>query len=230
MLTELKKATIAEMIIDQIIEQLVLGSYKPGDQLPSERVLASNFGVSRASVREAMRALASMGLVEIRPGKGTFLVQNACPVYREELSSKFLIKKRELRDTIEARKVIEVELAKLAAIRGSEEDIDKLKSILMNMRLKIKSRKSFVKDDFNFHLTIAKMAGNSILYETILSIRQLLKMNHIKVVKIKNMDDISYAGHQEIYEAIRDKDPEKAGDVMRKHLEMVERNIDDVEE
>lgn len=74
MLTELKKATIAEMIIDQIIEQLVLGSYKPGDQLPFERVLASNFGVSRASVREAMRALASMGLVEIRPGKGIFLV------------------------------------------------------------------------------------------------------------------------------------------------------------
>lgn len=225
MLKVLKKETIAEMIIDQIIEQIALGNYRYGDRLPSERELASSFGVSRASVREAMRALASMELVEIRPGKGTFFTRNASPLFRDELSSKLLIKRRELNETIEARKIIEVELSKLAALRASDEDIEKLKQILSDMNLKIDSKESFVEDDLYFHLTIAKMAGNSILFETILSIRQLLKLNHVEVVNIRVKDDIAYDGHLEVFEGIKERNPEKAGDSMRRHLELVERKI-----
>lgn len=133
MLKPVKKRTLSEEIIEQFKQQILSGSWKPGDKLPPERELSESLGVSRTSVREAISALTAMGLVEVRVGEGTFLASDIAPLYKGDISSKFLVKRSSLLEVVEARKIIETQLACLAAGRATREDLNKMEKILENM-------------------------------------------------------------------------------------------------
>lgn len=225
MLIPIKRKTIAEGIIEQIKEQIMNGNYSPGDRLPTEKELADQLSVSRACVREAMRALSTLGLIEIKVGEGTFLTSSVAPLFSGELSAKFLIKKSSLLEVVEARKIIETQLAQLAAERTNDKQINELESILEKMNKKIEDGQPFSELDASFHIHVAEAAGNSILHESLSTIRQLLKSNSEEVVGGRNMPRVSYEQHRKIFNAIKDRSPKEAAEAMLEHLSALESNI-----
>ncbi len=225
MLKPVKKRTLSEEIIQQFQQQILSGNWKPGDKLPPERELSQVLGVSRTSVREAISALAAMGLVDVRVGEGTFLASDIAPLYKGNLSSKFLVRRSSLLEVVEARKIIETQLACLASQRATKEDLEDMERILENMGKRIKSQSSFTEYDIAFHFAIAKAARNTILYETLAAIRELLRSIHREVVEIPRMPEISYEHHNEIYEGIRKGSCELAQQAMLNHLSVVENKM-----
>lgn len=225
MLKPVKKRTLPEEIIGQFKRQILSGNWKPGDKLPPERELSETLGVSRTSVREALSALTAMGLIEVKVGEGTFLASDIAPLYKGELSSKFLIRRGSLLEVVEARKIIETQLACLAATRANKEDLDKMAKILDNMEKRIRSQSSFMEYDVAFHFTIACAARNTILLETINAIVELFRTIHREVVELPSMPELSYSHHTKIYEAICKGSCDEAQRSMLKHLSVVEDKI-----
>lgn len=225
MLKPVKKKTLPEEIIEQFKQQIVSGNWKPGDKLPPERELSETLGVSRTSVREALSAFAAMGLIEVRVGEGTCLASDIAPLYKGELSSKFLVKRGSLLEVVEARKIVETQLACLAAGRATKEDLDKMEKILDNMGKRIASQSSFMEYDVAFHFAIACAARNTILLETINAIVELFRCVHREVVELPNMPQVSYSHHKKIFEAIRRGSCEEAQEAMMTHLSVVENRI-----
>jgi GntR family transcriptional repressor for pyruvate dehydrogenase complex len=225
MLKPVKKKNLPEEIIEQIKQQIVSGHWKPGDRLPPERELSETLGVSRTSVREALSAFAAMGIIEVKVGEGTFLAHDVAPLYKGELSSKFLVKRSSLLEVVEARKIIETQLAYLAAERATKEDLDKMEKILDSMDKRIASHSSFMEYDIAFHFTIACAARNTILLETINTIVELFRSVHREVVELPDMPQVSYRQHKKIYEAIRKGSCKEAQEAMMTHLSVVEDKI-----
>jgi len=228
MLKPVKKKTLSEEIIKQFQQQILSGNWKPGDKLPPERELSQMLGVSRTSVREAISALTAMGLMDVRVGEGTFLASDIAPLYKGSLSSKFLVRRSSLLEVVEARKIIETQMACLAAKRATKEDIEGMEKVLNNMGKRIKSHGSFAEYDIAFHFAIASAARNTILFETIAAIRELLRTIHREVVEVPEMPQISYQHHNEIFEGIRIGSCELAEKAMLNHLSVVESKIKNI--
>ncbi|MDD2573541.1 MAG: FadR/GntR family transcriptional regulator [Bacillota bacterium] len=225
MLKPVKKKTLPEEIIEQFKQQIISGNWKPGDRLPPERELSESLGVSRTSVREALSAFTAIGLIEVRVGEGTFLASDIAPLYKRELSSKFLVKRGSLLEVVEARKIVETQLAYLAALRATDEDLNKMEKILDNMGKRIASQSSFMEYDVAFHFAIACAARNTILLETINAIAELFRSVHREVVELPGMPQLSYSLHNQIYEAIKKGSCAEAQEAMMKHLSVVEDRI-----
>lgn len=152
-----KKSTL-EIIIQQIKNQIKKGILKPGEKLPSERKLAGLLGVSRASVREAIQALAFSGYLEVSQGKGTYILEMATK-YDEIVNFFSEFSNYSLDYLMEARIMLEGEFARLAALNASQEEIDVIEKIF-NEIAKSRDLNSFVVKDLELHLTIAKATHN----------------------------------------------------------------------
>ena len=160
-LRAVKQHRIFQDIVEQVRRLLDDGRLKPGDQLPSERELSETFQVSRASVREAIRALESMGLIEIRSGEGTYVASPADSLV-SPLASAFRLRKDALREIFEARRIIEPEIAALAAQRATPSQVDALEAILKDQSRQIANGESGMEADTVFHSTLAQAAGNKV--------------------------------------------------------------------
>jgi GntR family transcriptional repressor for pyruvate dehydrogenase complex len=233
MFKEIKKNKKLYMLIVEQIENLIKdGSLKPGDKLPSERELATQFGLSRSSVREAITALEIFGLVNIQPGLGTFISDE---INNGDLSKSYL----ELEDNIsptditEARLIIEPTLARLAAQRATLEDLNDLKEIIEESEsYDIDDLEKFERCDEQIHLLIAKAAYNEILYkftESINAFRDSKLWGSMKWKSIKKEGRISKykQEHREIYEALLNRNSEKAEALIRTHLSEIKKDIFD---
>lgn len=224
MLRVVKKTRIYEDIVAQIKGLIADGRLKSGDQLPSERELSEMFQVSRASVREAIRTLESMGLVEIRSGEGTY-VASSVETLLSPLASAILQQKDVLLEVFEARKIVEPEIAALAAERADPEEIEQLEAILKEQARQIGEGETGVEADTAFHSTIAQTAKNKILLRLNDAIMDSLRETRERSLQTDGRPTRSMAGHREILEAIRVKDPVKAREAMLAHLEAIEHNI-----
>ena len=224
MLRAVKKTRIYEDIVSQIRELIADGRLKSGDQLPSERELSEMFQVSRASVREAIRALESMGLIEIRSGEGTY-VASSVETLLSPLASAILQQKDVLLEIFEARKIVEPEIAALAAERANPEEIEQMELILKEQARQIAEGETGVEADTTFHSTLAQAAKNKILLRLNDAIVDSLRETRERSLQTDGRPARSMAGHREILEAIRAKDPAKAREAMLEHLEAIEHNI-----
>jgi DNA-binding transcriptional regulator YhcF (GntR family) len=153
-LRAVKRKRIHEDIVAQIRRHVVDGRLQPGDRLPSERVLSARFRVSRASVREAIRALESVGLVQILSGDGTY-VASGLDVLLGAWRSSTPQKKDALRDAFEARKIIEPEIAALAASRATDAEIRRMEAILAQQAERVAGGQTGVELDSAFHSLLA---------------------------------------------------------------------------
>src|SRR5215472_5883509 len=174
---------------------------RPGDQLPSQRELASRMGLSHTVVREALRALASIGIIEIRPGRGAF-VRSVSPDMLVDPESLYHILEREtLLHALEVRKVLEVEAIALAAERATSGDLAELEGILRQIAKGSHSADSPLQS--HFHLAIAKATHNPVLVNMIKSFVRLLQLGD-KVVaeQVAGAKEREYRLHAELYEAI----------------------------
>lgn len=223
-LRAVKKKRIHEEIIAQIHDQFAEGRWKPEDRLPSERELSERFRVSRASVREAIRALESLGLVTIKTGEGTF-VASGSEVLLSPLVSVILQQKDVLLDIFEARKVIEPEIAALAAKRASPEEIRQMEEILEDQAREIARGDTGVEADTAFHSLLTQSTKNKVFLRLNDAIVDSLRETRERSLQIHGRPVRSLAGHREILKAVRAKDPARARRAMLQHLSAIERNV-----
>ncbi|MFQ5803720.1 MAG: FadR/GntR family transcriptional regulator [Candidatus Methylomirabilales bacterium] len=222
MLKAIKKTRVYEDIVAQLKDLIAGGKVKPGDQLPSERELSEMFQVSRASVREAIRSLESMGLIQIRQGEGTYI---ASSVETLLASVAFTIQRDPLLQVFEARKILEPAIAALAAERATAEEVGSLEAILNEQAQQVAAGETGVEADTRFHSTLADAAKNEVLLRLNDAIVDRLHETRERSLQTQGRPDRSLAGHQEILRAIQSKDPANARDAMLNHLETIEHNV-----
>lgn len=225
MLKVIKKTRIYEEVVSQIHELIRQGRFKAGDQLPSERELAETFKVSRTSVREALRALESRGLVVSRTGAGTFIADLPVESLVAPLAKLLIEEKGALADIFEVRELIEPHIASLAAERATQEDIERLKQILKKQKAEIDEGATGVEADTEFHFAIARATQNQALERLVSGLMDLLSHSREESLQTEGRSQASLESHRRILSAIEAHDRERARKATLLHVEQVEQNV-----
>jgi GntR family transcriptional repressor for pyruvate dehydrogenase complex len=225
MLKAVKKIRIYEEVVSQLHQLIDEGKLKAGDRLPSERELAEIFRVSRSSVREAIKTLEREGLVISRPGSGTFIAAIDVEAIVQPLASLLSRGKDALFDLFEMRRLIEPNIAALAAERATPSDVARLRQILKMQEDQVGRGASAVESDAAFHFAIGQATQNAALQRLVASIVEILKPVREKSLQTPGRAHKSLASHREILVAIERHDPESARQAMRRHIEAVEQNV-----
>lgn len=212
----------------QIQERFVQGELRPGDRLPSERELAEQFGVSRTAVREAVKALQEKRLVEVRPGKGTYVVDVAdsrTDLVRETIGLMVGPLTGDGRtDLIQVRAILEPEIAALAAEKALEDELMTMQRAIDDMDANLDNVERFVDADLEFHLALAKATQNSLIPILIEPVVDLLREQRKRMSLIRGAKLRGQQHHRRILKAVRERDPEAARQAMTDHLEQVVRD------
>ena len=220
MFDKVVKSTVPGQVIEQIKELLIKGELKRGDRLPPERQLADMLGVSRPSLREALRALEYAGMLETRVGEGIF-VADGDSIMVNNIQMLHLIKQYALEEMIEVRKVLETASVRFAVIRARDEDLAALRELLEQSRGQIANKAAFIKADYAFHQAIAVASGNSILVTMLQTMRTMMSDFNSQLLTSQEGRQQVYAHHEKIVEAILGRDEKAARDAMLLHLENV---------
>src|ERR1700680_1139541 len=171
-----------EQIVQQIEESILAGTLKPGDQLPAERDLAQQFGVSRTAVREAVKTLREKGLVEAYPGRGTLIRDGPAQAIRQSLGLMTRIGQPEgTFHLAEVREILEPEIAALAAARGEKQHVFTMRAAYEAMDRPREASDAFTEADLDFHLSLAEAAGNPLILSLLDSIVGLLREQRMRV-------------------------------------------------
>jgi len=218
----IKKTRVYEEVVKQLKELITSGELKPGEKLPSERELAKSFGVSRVSVRQALTVLETLGLIERKVGGGTFNVADKLDFEIEPILDAIMRKKDQLNQPLEVRRILEPNLARLAAERATEEDIRAMEESLQHQKEQIERGELIIEEDSKFHYCIARATKNEIALKIVEAIHDLLWQTREESIKARQGSQLSYKGHQRILRAIKSRDGEKAYKAMMDHLEEVE--------
>jgi GntR family transcriptional repressor for pyruvate dehydrogenase complex len=211
-----------EQIVEQIEGSILKGALKPGNQLPAERELAQQFGVSRTAVREAVKALREKGLVEAYPGRGTFITSGTPTSIRQTLDRMVRVDQQEgTAHLVEVREILEPEIAALAASRADEEAIAEMRDAIAVMDAAKRDPEAFIEADLDFHLALAEAAANPLILSLIDSIVAILRDQRMLIFKVEGGPERGQYHHKRILEAIEHRDPQGARDAMRAHLRQV---------
>lgn len=208
------KSTLHESVLNQIIDAIKKNIWEPGMKLPGEQALAKTFGVSRNCIREVLKALELSGIVEARPGDGTYLSINAL---RNITNTEFvasLFEESTLKELVEARQLLEGQIAYWAAQRATEQQIQKMEELLLK-----DGEHPDVDIHDKFHNVLAEMAGNRFLLRLLESIRNELATQRL-IFKTSPVENLAAFKKEnwEIYQAIKERNPEKAKKIMYQHL------------
>ncbi len=220
MLQPVKKSRLSSEVIDQISQSILRGDYKPGHKLPPERDLASQLGVSRTVVREALRSLEIMGLVESQIGGGTFVKEHTIENALTPIANYFSSDDSVVDEIIETRKILEPEMVKLAAQRATQEDIEHIEASIAQMEQEVKMGLSGINGDTAFHFAVANATHNSAMLKILSLIADLLHYTMKVSLRAEPEREVTIQGHKKVLEAIKAKDPVLASEYMREHLEM----------
>ena len=211
-----------EQIVQQIEDSIMKGTLKPGDQLPAERELAEQFGVSRTAVREAVKALREKGLVEAFSGRGTFITDGTAQSIRQSLDRMIRIGQPDgSLQLAEVRAILEPEIAALAAVRGDEADLKGLRDAYEEMDRNRTNPDGFIEADLDFHLALAEAAANPIILSLIDSIVGVLREQRVRIFNVEGGAERGQFHHKNILEAVERRDAAGAREAMRAHLEQV---------
>jgi GntR family transcriptional regulator, transcriptional repressor for pyruvate dehydrogenase complex len=215
-----REATLANRVTGQIEALIVEGRLQPGQRLPSERELADQFGVSRTVVREAVRGLVAKGLLEVRPGSGTLIRSPSARAVSQSMTLFLRAGQPQLdyAKVHEIRRVLEVEIAGLAAERRTDADLARLEGILSEMAAIHENRDRFAQNDVAFHSALAAATHNelfSILLDSVVDI--MLKVRQMGF-DVPGSPANALKFHRAICEQVRASDPAGAREAMRAHL------------
>jgi GntR family transcriptional repressor for pyruvate dehydrogenase complex len=224
-----KAKKIYEEIMGQIMNLISDGGLKPGDKLPSERELSEALDVSRASVREALRALEMKGFLEIRSGEGTFIRESSNDFLVEPLTMLLHLEDGAFHEVYEVRKTLETSCAYLAALRATTEDIKQMDDALNQMERDISTNNLGQDADTKFHYAIAEATHNSLLQKLMNtigdSIRNTVTHAREKLYKTPGNPNKLLQQHRAIFEAIRLRRADQARDLMQMHLDFSEQEM-----
>ena len=218
----IQASRLYEQIVQQIEESILKGELSEGSQLPAERDLAKQFGVSRTAVREAIKALQEKGLVDAFPGRGTFVTNGTSNSMRRSLDR--IIKSGEPDGwayLVEVREILEPEIAALAAVRATDQDLATMREAVDLMDNARGNSDAFIEADLDFHLALAEAAANPIVLSLIDSIVGLLREQRLLIFQIAGGPERGQHHHRSILEAIQRHDSQGARAAMQAHLSQV---------
>jgi GntR family transcriptional repressor for pyruvate dehydrogenase complex len=215
-----RESTLASRVTRQIEHLIIEGHLQLDDRLPPERELARQFGVSRTVVREAVRALVAKGLLEVRPGSGTMVRSPTAETITQSMTLFLRAGKPELdyEKVLEVRRVLEVEIAGLAAERRTAKDLEEMEEILHEASEIQDDRDRFAKSDVDFHAALARATHNelfSLLLDSVVDI--MIKVRQMGF-DVPGMPVRALKHHRAILEQVKASDPQRARQAMREHL------------
>ncbi len=215
------EAVRKDKVYDQVartLEQFIREHLKPGDKLPSERELAQSCKVSRSSIRDAMRRLELMGLVEPRQGAGTIVRETSPDALVNPLTAILLRQRKHVTELLEVRMMIEPPVAARAAKRITREQLAAMENILRRQSEKVLRNELAVEEDAEFHYTIATAANNSVLLHVLDVLMDLLRDSRERNLQVQGRPQKSLQGHKRIFTALCRGDAKAAEAAMRRHL------------
>ncbi|WP_282113772.1 FadR/GntR family transcriptional regulator [Maribacter stanieri] len=218
-LTRTENQEIHNEIIVQLRDLMNNKNLEPGDKLPSERMLSDKFGVSRSSVREAIQKLEFYGILISKPQSGTFVADIGQVAMNGMVNDILRLEEPDFKSLVETRILLELKTVRLAARRRTENDLKQLKNALDAYRKKVENEEDAVQEDLLFHLAIAKASGNSTMNTFMLIITPEILTNFEKYhVCDKNMALRGVQEHQDIFDAIKEQNPQLAKEKMKVHF------------
>lgn len=201
------------------------GELRPGDRLPAERQLAKRLGISRPSLRAGLRSLQAMGVLRSRHGAGTFIADGPPALTSEPLSLLAALHRFTDDDLFEARRVLEVALAGLAAERRTDEQLATLAEEVAEMYATVDNPQHYLIHDVRFHRAVAAAAGNPILAALMEMVSAVLYDVRSETIERARDFKESLAMHRRIYRAVRTNSPDEARAAMSEHLLRARRAI-----
>ena len=213
------KTSISDEIVDQIMSLISKGDLKPGQRLPSERELCKNFGAGRSSLREALRCLCIVGVLNARVGEGTSVAVDGGKFLGKIVEWRVMTEQHDIENLMEVRIALEGVTAANAALKATEKDLLKLQDLLTKMDVAIKDEKRFAALDLEFHVALAEAAENFLITDLVSMIRGQLEKALSRVLLLPNARPLSLKEHISIVNAIRRRDPETAREAMQSHLD-----------
>jgi GntR family transcriptional repressor for pyruvate dehydrogenase complex len=214
-----------EQVAEQIQQLIARGVLKPGDRLPPERDLATKFGVGRGSIRDAIRTLEIMGVVEPRQGHGTVVRELSAETLVVPLASVLSHKRELVAELLDVRRMIEPALAGRAAKNATPEEIAHMEQILERQRQKMRRGEPTIEEDSEFHYAIAVAARNTVVLRVLDVLMDLLRESRTRSLQVPGRLERSYAGHRRVLRAIKRRDGASAQAAVRQHLKEIEQIV-----
>ena len=219
-----RRNRIYEEIARQI-EKMITEKMKAGDRLPPERQLADMFGVSRSSIRDAIRTLEMSGLVEARQGLGTVVREHSADAVVNPLTQVLVQKRKLVGELLDVRKMIEPPLAARAAVHAIPDEVAEMDNILRRQQEKMQAGDLAIEEDNECHYAIALAADNSVVLKVLDVLMDLLRDTRERSLQVEGRPERSIADHRDILNAIQRQDAAGAEAAMRRHIEAVEKMV-----
>ncbi|MGH3517364.1 MAG: FadR/GntR family transcriptional regulator [Haloechinothrix sp.] len=207
-----------EQLVEQLCEHIKEAGLRPGDRLPPERELASQLGVSRVSVSQALVALEVQGIIDVRHGDGAVLLETRP---EQQVIAALRAHQRRLPEILEAREALEVKLADLAARRRTNEDVRRIDEALALMESEIRAGARGEAGDERFHAAVTAAAHSNLLADLMAELSPLILETRIESLSQPDRPQQSLNGHRSIADAIRVQDPQRAAEAMLQHIQLV---------
>ncbi len=206
------------VVARNLLNFLLTSELRRGDRLPPERVLAEAAGVSRPVIREALKALGFLGLLEVRPGDGTFLADTQSALLPKVIQWSMLLGEKPTRDVIQARAYIEVAVARVAATERTDEDVAILRDHLETMFGAVTDKTTFREADVAFHLALAAASSNVVFVDLLNSMHALLDVWSERTLEASRDLVPYYHEHLAVFKAVEAQDPDAASQAMDEHM------------
>jgi GntR family transcriptional repressor for pyruvate dehydrogenase complex len=218
---------ISQNIVEQIRETIISGRLKPGDRLPSEKDLSVEFGVSKASLREALRALEALGMLEVKQGMGggAFVTEVDLETARNNMFNYIFFQNPSIGEFTQLRAFIEPPVAEIAALKWTPADLDYLEDNLNRTREKMDSVPFYYELDTKFHHRIAQISGNRLICFVIDSLKNAIVQIKLQLELDRDFSIQVYKAHMRLFDALRKRDPELARAEMHRHIVEVDERM-----
>lgn len=224
---QIKSKKIYEIVFDELLDMISSGRLKPGDKVDSVQQLAENFNVGRSAIREALSALRVMGLVEMKQGEGTFIKAYSPQALSHAVFNKLLMGEKDIKDLLEVRKILELGAVASAAKNFTDEDLQNMENALELMSQANKNEELGEKADMDFHMAISKASKNQLLQQLMISVSDILtetmrETRRLWLFSKKTTLELLLQEHMDIFHSIKERDGQKAQELLSRHLEGVE--------
>ncbi|MBN1883723.1 MAG: FadR family transcriptional regulator [Deltaproteobacteria bacterium] len=214
----ISRTNISKSIVDQVVDLIASGEYRPGQRLPSERELMETLGVGRSSIREAFQALAIMGLIDIRPGQGTFVREITTDVIIRSNVFAPLLTPEATGELVEARLAVEPTIAALAAQRHTEEELSAVDDILSHCERALASGEPVYSLSASFHLLIARASHNTVFIRFMETLATLMAARGARIEEHTDFIHWELESHRTVRDAVAARDGDAARKVMEEHI------------
>jgi DNA-binding FadR family transcriptional regulator len=219
-LSLISRSSLAETVAQELLKEIREKRLEPGTKLPSERDLMAALGVGRSSIREAINGLTMLGAVEVRHGQGAFVTDAAAGIAPSRTIAVALAR-GVTHELFEARRLVEVETARCAALRRTEPDLAEIERALKDHEESIAAGVSAVEPSVRFHVEVAEAAHNEVFVGFVRSFAELLAERGPILEQVEDYRQWEIEQHRSVYEPIAAQDPDFAAERMRLHLEAV---------